>query len=52
MHKDQENILDILFDKDVDLELKIYPDILFLDFEQSINKSGLLLNKALILQFI
>jgi hypothetical protein len=28
------------FDKDGDLGLKIYPDSLFLDFEQSINKSG------------
>jgi hypothetical protein len=40
------------FDKDGDLELKIYPDILLLDFEQAINKSGLLLNKALTLQYL
>ncbi|HYT01741.1 MAG TPA: hypothetical protein VEL70_02445 [Candidatus Acidoferrum sp.] len=40
------------FDKDGDLELKIYPDILFLDFEHAINKSGLLLNKGLSFQYL
>jgi hypothetical protein len=30
------------FDQDGDLELKIYPDILFLDFEKAIDKSALL----------
>ena len=40
------------FDKDGDLELKIYPDILFLDFEHAINKSGLLLNKGVLFRYL
>jgi hypothetical protein len=40
------------FDKDGDLGLKIYPDMLFLDFELAINKSGLLLNKGLSFQYL
>jgi hypothetical protein len=47
-----EEHLGYTFDKDGDLELKIYPDILFLDFEHAINKSGLLLNKGLSFQYL
>lgn len=39
------------FDNDGDLELKIYPDILFLDFECAIDKSGLL-NKGFSFQYL
>jgi hypothetical protein len=38
--------------QDGDLELKIDPDILFLDFEHAIDKSGLLLNKGLTFQYL
>jgi hypothetical protein len=40
------------FDKDGDLELKTYPDIMFLDFEHAVNKSGLLLNKGLSFRYL
>jgi hypothetical protein len=38
-------------DSDGDLELTVYPDILYLDFEGAINKSGLL-NRGLTFQYI
>ena len=39
------NHLRFNIDSDGDLELLVYPDILFLDFEQAIDNSGLLKRK-------